>query len=80
MTVKISSDPYYNLLGAIEDLEYQGADEICIKTLKRVHGQIHDLQKVVELVKRGSRMAIPPDLADALDALDQPSVKGVSDD
>lgn len=42
--IEICHDPYYNLMGALYDLEREGADPICLDTIKRVMSQIKELQ------------------------------------
>lgn len=44
----VSSEAYYNLEGAILDLQRKGADAVCIRTLKRVQKQISDVMKICE--------------------------------
>ncbi len=42
------SDAYYNLLGALIDLERMGADSVCIETMKRVNQQILSIHEVLK--------------------------------
>ena len=44
-TYSIEEHPYYNLLGALIDIERQwkDADPVCIETIKRVLNQIKDI-------------------------------------
>lgn len=49
MNKDIENDPYWNLMGAIEDMKETGvADEITIRTCERVLLQIKQLQADLE--------------------------------
>lgn len=45
----ISDCAYYNLYGALLDLEMEGADEVSLKTIKRVLKQLAYAKKMWEL-------------------------------
>jgi hypothetical protein len=44
-TIHVCHDPYYDLEGAIDDLERMGADAVCLRTLRRVQARFGDLVK-----------------------------------
>lgn len=46
-TVTICNDPYYDLEGALIDLERQGADKVCIDTIRRVQKRLGDVARFV---------------------------------
>ena len=43
------ADPVMNLEGVILDIKYGHADEVCIRTLQRVQGQIVEMQDKIAL-------------------------------
>lgn len=44
----VSGDAYWNLAGALNDLERTGADATRIRTIKRVQQQIKEVSKVLQ--------------------------------
>ena len=50
MKITVDNDPYWNLMGAIEDMKATGvADKITIQTCERVLKQIKELQEQVNM-------------------------------
>lgn len=52
----MSTHARHNLLGAYIDLERRGADKVCLRTIKRVMGQLARMERYLELprpTKRG---------------------------
>ena len=43
------ADPIMNLEGVILDIKYGHADEVCIRTLQRVQGQIVEMEDKIAL-------------------------------
>src|SRR5687767_15872393 len=46
--LKVSGDAYWNLAGALIDLERLGADPVCIRTIKRVQQQLKEVSNVLQ--------------------------------
>jgi hypothetical protein len=45
--LQVCGDAYWNLYGALIDLERLGADPVCIRTIRRIQGQLKDVSDVL---------------------------------
>jgi hypothetical protein len=46
--LQVSGDAYWNLAGALMDLERLGADPVCIRTIRRVQQQLKEVSNVLQ--------------------------------
>jgi hypothetical protein len=46
--LKVDGDAYWNLCGALVDLERLGADPVCIRTIRRVQEQHKEVADVLQ--------------------------------
>lgn len=58
--VNICNDPFYELEGALIDLERTGADKICIATVRRIQARIADVSKYARAGSQNKQPAQMP--------------------